>query len=380
MRVLHINAGNLYGGVETLLATLANHRDLCQEMEPEFALCWSGRLSEELLASGATVHLFDEVHLRNPFSVQRARRNLSKLLAETHFEVVICHMPWSQTIFGPVVRHFSLPLIFWMHSATNGKHWLERLASRVRPDRVISPSKYVAATVNSLYPHTETFVLHYPVAPQPKPYSAEEVAVIRRELDTASDAAVIVQASRIEEGKGQRIHLEALGQLREVEGWVCWQVGGPQRPHEWEYFEELKQTAARLGIAHRVRFLGQRSDVQRLFAASNIYCQPNIALEGLPVTFSEALYAGLPVVTSSICGFDELIDESCGILLPPYDVDAVAHALANLIHDPSLRRRLGAAAPFRANRISNLQVQIGNLHSIIQEATAVRTNAMFSHC
>ncbi len=38
MRVLHVYSGNLYGGVETLLVTLARHRDLCPEMEPHFAI------------------------------------------------------------------------------------------------------------------------------------------------------------------------------------------------------------------------------------------------------------------------------------------------------------------------------------------------------
>ena len=40
MRVLHINAGNLYGGVETLLVTLARFRVLCPGMDPSFALCF----------------------------------------------------------------------------------------------------------------------------------------------------------------------------------------------------------------------------------------------------------------------------------------------------------------------------------------------------
>ncbi len=365
MRVLHINAGNLYGGVETVLSTLGCHRDLCNEMEPEFAVCWEGRLSQELRASGARVHLLDRVRLRDPFSVWRARSKLSRLVSTKPFDAVICHMPWAQAVFGPVVRQAKLPLIFWMHGATNGRHWLERLASRIPPDIAICPSKYVASTVNNIFPGTQSFVSHYPVASDPKPYGTDEIAEIRRELDTSPDAIVIVQASRLEEGKGQKIHLEALGRIREVKGWVCWQVGGPQRPHELEYFQELKQIAERLGIADRVKFPGQRSDVPRLFAASNIYCQPNTALEGLPVTFAEALYAGLPIVTSDICGFSELIDKSCGVLLPPGDIDALAEALVRLIQKPSYRNRLSAAAPTQANRLSNLKVQMDNLYSIV---------------
>src|SRR5271163_4247051 len=69
MRVMHIVSGRLYGGVETLLATLARCRQLSAAMEPEFALCFDGRLREELAATGVPVHLLGEVRARHPLSV-----------------------------------------------------------------------------------------------------------------------------------------------------------------------------------------------------------------------------------------------------------------------------------------------------------------------
>ena len=57
MRVLHIVSGRLYGGVETALVTMARCRDLCPEIEPEFALCFDGRLRDELTGGGTPVHI-----------------------------------------------------------------------------------------------------------------------------------------------------------------------------------------------------------------------------------------------------------------------------------------------------------------------------------
>ena len=54
VKVLHVNSGNLYGGVETILVTLARRREQCQGMEPHFALCHEGRLSQELLQAGVS--------------------------------------------------------------------------------------------------------------------------------------------------------------------------------------------------------------------------------------------------------------------------------------------------------------------------------------
>src|SRR5262249_40040296 len=79
-------------------------------------------------------------------------------------------------------------------------------------------------------------------------------------------------------------------------------VGGPQRPPEVEFQTDLEAAAARWGIAGRVRFLGQRSDVSRLMAAADVYCQPNTGPEPFGLVFVEALHAGLPVITSGFGG------------------------------------------------------------------------------
>src|SRR5437899_10214168 len=104
MKVLHVHSGNLYGGVETMLVTLARHRALCPDMEPHFALCFEGRLSRELNAAGVPTYALGEVRIRRPHSVCRGRRKLRQVLRKEHFDVAICHSAWSQAIFGRIVR------------------------------------------------------------------------------------------------------------------------------------------------------------------------------------------------------------------------------------------------------------------------------------
>jgi glycosyltransferase involved in cell wall biosynthesis len=169
---------------------------------------------------------------------------------------------------------------------------------------------------------------------------------VRAELKTAPEAVVVIQVSRMEEWKGHRLHLKALARLAGVAGWTCWMVGGAQRPHEIRYLEALRAESAALGIGPRVNFLGQRSDVARLLAAADI--QPNTGPEPFGITFIEALYARLPVVTTSIGGAVEIVDASCGMLVAPDDPAALAGALRGLIEDGELRARLGAAGPARA--------------------------------
>src|SRR5712692_4243742 len=52
MRLLHVHSGNLYGGVEALLHTVASCRELCPERQSEFVLCFEGRIAAELRQAG----------------------------------------------------------------------------------------------------------------------------------------------------------------------------------------------------------------------------------------------------------------------------------------------------------------------------------------
>src|SRR5258708_10528589 len=103
MRVLHLSAGNLYGGIETLLATLARHRSLCPAMQPHFALCFAGRLNDELEDAGVPVDLLGNVRISRPWTVWQARRRLRGLLDRQHVDAVITHGCWPHALFAPVV-------------------------------------------------------------------------------------------------------------------------------------------------------------------------------------------------------------------------------------------------------------------------------------
>src|SRR6266516_4135248 len=277
MRILHIGSGNLYGGVETIQVTLARYRHECPQMEPHFTVCFEGRLSRELRELDVPVHNLGAVRVRNPLSIWSARAQLRKLLSDFHYDAAICHSAWSQAILGPVVRTTDVPLLFWLHGAPSGQHWLERWARRTRPDKVICCSEFTSSLLWKLYPDVPKEVVYAPV-PSVKQMSDSERLATRRALSTPTDAVVITQVSRIEPCKGHLLHLEALAKISHIPRWICWFVGGSQNQTAIHYLDELKRAAARYGIAHRLRFLGQRTDIPRLMAAPVLFCSPMPAL------------------------------------------------------------------------------------------------------
>lgn len=366
MRVLHIIPGKLYGGVETAMVALARFRHVCPEMVTEVAVCFEDRLSEELSALGVPVHVLGEVRVRNPLTVQRARHNLRDLLRQQRFDAVICHMPWVQAIFGPVARAEGIALAFRAHGTLNENlHWTERWAAMTPPDIAICVSRFVAAGLEKLYPGVPAEVVYNPVAPG-EALSPTQRAAVRAEAGASPNTVVIAQAGRMQRGKGQQILLEALGLLHELPDWKCWQIGSAQSDAEQEYLSALREQAVRLGIDDRIRFWGQRSDVPRLLAAADVYCQPNDTFpEGLPVAMVEAMLARLPIVATTCVGAaSEFIDASCGFLLPPREASPVAATLRRLIEQPCLRTGLANGGLLKA-RMFVPSVQIPRLYEVL---------------
>lgn len=146
----------------------------------------------------------------------------------------------------------------------------------------------------------------------------------------------ILTVGRVVPVKGQALLVEALAELkgRGVEATLTVVGDGPQLP-------DLRRLAASLGIADRVTFAGAvgQDAVRGYYESADVFALPSFA-EGLPVVLIEAMATGLPVVASRITGIPELVEEGVsGRLVVPGRGDQLADALAEVVSEPSERRR-----------------------------------------
>lgn len=367
LRVLHAHAGNLYGGVETILVTLARLAALEPRLEHRFALCFEGRLSEELRSAGAQVDSLGPVRLSRPWTVRRDRLALDALLARDKPDVVLTHSTWSHAIFAPIAAAHGLPCVYWQHAGDIGPVWLAAWARAVPPAHVICTSAFAAHRTSQLFAGVPRSVLHPPVAPAPANQRPGWRDGLRAVLGVRTDTVVILHAGRFEPWKGQLNLVRALADLGSTRDWVCWLVGAAQRKSEVAFERHVRDEIATRGLEPRVRMLGQRSDVRDLMAAADVFCQPNTEPEPFGIVFVEALYASLPTVASASGGALEILDASCGLTVPPGETFDLARALRLLIEDRGLRTRLGDGGPLRARALCDPAQQVRELHDLLAQ-------------
>jgi glycosyltransferase involved in cell wall biosynthesis len=369
MRLLHLYSGNLYGGIERVLLTLARAAEYRAGagVEQRFALFFDGRLARELRETEAHVDVLGTAAVSRPWRLLRARRALAGSLEEWRPDVVLAHSPWAVAAGGPAVEQAGVCRALWLHNPPTRSPWPDGWALRRSLDLVLANSRYTSEASVGLV-HVDDWL--YPPVPPPHEAVALTREAVRLQLGASPEDVVILQASRIERWKGLHDHVAALAALRQVAGWMLWIAGAPQRRAERAFFDELRAVTTREGIGDRVRWLGHRTDVPALMAAADIYCQPNLEPEPFGVAIVEAMSAGRPVITTPAGGLSDLVEGRCGLVPAAGDQPALISALRELVSSAPLRQQLGAGGRELAYSLCDPRQQMDTLFGMLARASS----------
>jgi glycosyltransferase involved in cell wall biosynthesis len=365
MTVLHVAAGNGYGGIERMLVTLAGtpHPLLSQH----FVVAFGGRLERELLDAGAAVHRLPSPRASRPLMIWRARREFTRVLETVHPGSAIFHGAWPHAMFAAAARAAGVRVGFWQHQPIARPGWPDRWARRVRPEFVVFNSAFTQS--RPAFPDVCGAVIHCPV-PSPREVDAGMRRRLRADLGAADGDIVVLMAARLEKWKGHEVLLEAARTLSPAVRLHVWIAGGVQRPAEARYLDQLATLASAPELVRRVSLLGDRDDVPTLMRLADIYCQPNLRGEPFGIAIAEAMRAGLPCVSSAAGGAAELLDDSCGVLTEPGDVAGVAEALRDLAGDAAEREAMGRAAIARASQLTDPAGRLDALAAVLAAQAA----------
>ncbi len=161
----------------------------------------------------------------------------------------------------------------------------------------------------------------------------------RQALGLPPGAVILACVAVLKAVKGHLDLLETLQMVRASLPHVCLLLAGDGAERG-----ALEQRAAALGLGDSVRFLGWRSDVPQILAASDLVVMASHR-EGLPLALLEAGAAGRPVVATDVGGVREAVEDGVtGLLLPPRNPGRFAETVLGLLDSPERMRAMGEHA------------------------------------
>ncbi len=328
----------------------------------------SGSFEAELRSAGIPVTAISKRFRIDPFALRR----LTRFLRANQFDVVQTWL-FAASAYGRVAAHLAqVPVVVVAEMAVDlWKGNLERAIDRRLArwcDRVVGNSNAVVDFYRELGVPNDRLAMIYSGADDEPPVI--DRTRVRAELGIDLAAPLILFAGRLAEQKCVGDLLKALDLLHHVQPDARSLIvgDGPLR-------EPLEEIACLYRLEDHVQFLGHRDDVPALLAAADVLVLPS-AYEGLPNVVLEAMRFRKPVVATAAPGTTEVVvDGVTGLLVPVGDPPRLTRALRDVIRDPALAARMGAAGRDRVEnhfRVDAMVDQFAQLYESIHRSKTAR--------
>ena len=184
-----------------------------------------------------------------------------------------------------------------------------------------------------------------------------------RPFHPAPETFEIICVGRLTPAKGQHILIEAIARLRDQGRNPSLRLVG-----DGEDRASLERQTRQLNLDDHIIFEGavNQDRIRDLYARASAFAIPSFA-EGIPVVLMEAMAMEIPCVTTRITGIPELIEDGHnGLLTAPSDIEGLANALARLIDDPDLRKKLGENGRQKVLKEYDLSANVERLAGIFR--------------
>jgi glycosyltransferase involved in cell wall biosynthesis len=268
---------------------------------------------------------------------------LAEWLVRHRVEVVNTHSSNDGWLAGMAARLAVRPmLIRSRHIEVDypNRFW-SGLGFRLLPDHVLTTSRRIADRLIQELGVPPEKIDCVPTGVDLERFRPDLVGTLRQEMGLGPETELVGMISVLRSWKGHATFLEAAGKiLARVPGRAHFVIAGdgPGR-------EELARRVAQSPWGSAVTLLGHRDDVPNLLASLDVLALPSFAHEGIPQIILQAQAMGRAVVATTVGGIPEVVQDGVnGLLVPPRDASALAEKMTLLLNNPSLRRRLGAAA------------------------------------
>ncbi len=361
LNILHLCESSETGGAESVLISLVEGLDKSR-YRSVVCLLSDGWLRIQLDKRGIETLVIPQPHTFDVIWLWR----LYRLLKDRNIHVMHSH-EFATNVYASMLSGLTgIPVVATAHGKNYyGEKWRRRLAYRF----VAWQSQLVAVSQDlKLFlaqqigiPPDRIRVVHNGI--DLSRYRAQDDGhTIRQQLGIGPDQRVIGTVGNLFAVKGQAYLLKACQVVAGAFPNFVLLLAG-----EGEQLGALEKEAADLGISGNVRFLGFRDDVPSLLQAMDVFVLPSLS-EGLPLSILEALSLQKPVVSTSVGGIPEIVENGLtGYLVPPKDPEALAEKILLLLQQPQTAAGMGKAGRKRVEEVFGLEKMIREYQCLYEE-------------
>lgn len=367
--------GELAGGQLCLADIAIQLRDRCQVF-----LFESGPFQQLLAKNGVTVQVprarIASLSVRKRSGLLAYLGSLPALIslmfslagAARRFDLLYANTAKALMVAAPVALLLRKPLVVHLHDIISGEHF-NRINSRLLvtganlATGVVANSEATAAAYRKAGGKNRNLkVIPNGFATERFDTDVSALSQTLRESLGSGEKPLIGLFGRIAAWKGQKVFVEALSKLPDVQGVMIGDVLFADA--DQQYKRELLVLVEELGITRRVHFAGFQNDVLPYLKAVNVVVHCSTSPEPFGRVIVEAQLAGKPVIATRGGGPSEIIkDRVTGILVKPNDSNELALVILELLKKPKLAQEL-------ATNGRRAAVQRFGLESVLEQWTA----------
>ena len=318
---------------------------------------------------------------RSPFRLSNitAYRQLKKIINQENYDIIHTHTPMGSVVTrlaAKKARKNGTKIIYTAHGFHFFKgapllNWLiyypvERLMAR-HTDTLITINKEDYHRAKKQF---KTNVIYMPgVGVDPKRFkpklTTKQKLELRKSLGLKKDDFVMIYPAELNKNKNQTLLLHVLHEINKEDKSVHLLLAGKDNLNGYH-----KKLADKLGAAKNVHFLGYRSDIPQLLQMSDLSVSASHR-EGLPVHLIEAMFAGLPIITTKCRGATELVEDGVNGFVVGFNEDEFSEYIRKTIKDKKLRLNFAANSLKRTDTyaLSNISESIHRLYLGISKKT-----------
>lgn len=196
--------------------------------------------------------------------------------------------------------------------------------------------------------------------------TAPSRSAARAMLGLKESQLVLGMVARFVKDKGHEVAIDALPHIKHPDTVIL--LAGDDNN---ACANELRRHIASRGLTDQVRFLGQRADVDTIYAACDQMLAPSYR-EALSLSLIEAAAMSLPLIASRVGGIPEVVEDGLnGLLIPPGDSRALADAINSLQENPERRSQMAIAARERFLKLFSLEQMCKSVDAAYREVLEI---------